>query len=431
MLAMMPTLWGWLGLAAAAVGLAGWARLRSRVNGLASDLERLERARWLGRLSEEPTGPTGRLAAASNRLLNALTDLNVMAIDQERELRWMHHRQLLSELAEAYTSTLEIDEMLDILCRRTSEALKIDEVAVMLVEADEVVVAATFGVPDAEQIVGLRFTIGEGLTSALWDSEDERIYVPDVDVDARFLHWKGRHPLGTASVVGILLSFQGDKLGILACTRYRADGFLHHEIESLGIVADHASVAVRNSQLYERTLELATHDELTGLLNRRQFMERLEAEWQRRERFGDPVAVLMVDIDHFKRFNDTYGHLVGDQVLARVAQTLSDTLRQIDECARYGGEEFVIMLSRTGRRGGRAVAEKLRQAVASARFPEVPEGGLNPTVSVGVAVGRPNSREKLVTEVLDRADQALLRAKETGRNKVVLAEDGAAELAKE
>ncbi len=335
---------------------------------------------------------------------------------------WPHQRRLLSELAQAYTSTLEIDDVLEVLCRRTSEALQIDEVAVMLADQSQVVVAAAHGVPESESIVGVQFAIGEGLTGVLWSAESGRIYLPDVANDGRYLHWKGRHRLDAASAVGIRLDFQGEPLGILACTRHRRDAFTGAEIESLEIVARHAAIAVHNAQLYERTLELAIHDDLTGLLNRRQFTERLQAEWRRRVRFGDPIAVLMIDVDHFKRFNTEYGHLVGDEVLKQVADTLKSNLRSIDECARYGGEEFVVMLSRTGPRGGMGVAEKLRKAIETAEFEGIaPE--FQPTISVGLAVVRPSNTELTPIEVVGMADAALLQAKAERRNRVEVARD--------
>jgi len=169
-------------------------------------------------------------------------------------------------------------------------------------------------------------------------------------------------------------------------------------------------------QLNARLEELSQTDALTGLHNRYFFDQRIEHELARARRYGSPLAVVMMDIDHFKQVNDGHGHPFGDLVLRGVAQTLKRCLRNVDTLARYGGEELVAVLPETPRPEGIAVAERLRQAVEAERF-ESAGRRVPVTISLGVAVG-PRPLVESPHELLKLADAALYRAKESGRNQV-------------
>lgn len=158
--------------------------------------------------------------------------------------------------------------------------------------------------------------------------------------------------------------------------------------------------------------ELVRVDSLTGLHNRRAFDEHLPREVARSQRLGEPFCLLMIDIDHFKRLNDTYGHPAGDAVLRSVARAIAGCTRPSDLVARYGGEEFAVVLSGIDSGQALAVAERIRRQVALA------ESGLHRvTVSVGVAQYRPSAGDD-AEQLLGRADQALYAAKHAGRNRV-------------
>ena len=180
-------------------------------------------------------------------------------------------------------------------------------------------------------------------------------------------------------------------------------------------VASQAAMAIRHAQLFEAQEENALTDELTKLPNRRALAQRLLQEMQRARRHHAGLAFLMIDLDHFKQVNDTYGHLNGDAVLAELASILSTGLRESDVCARYGGEEFALILPETDLAGARTLAERLRAKVASATFP----GGLKLTISIGVAA---TDEPAVFTQLIDRADQALYAAKQGGRNQVRVAD---------
>lgn len=187
------------------------------------------------------------------------------------------------------------------------------------------------------------------------------------------------------------------------------------QADLLNGVASQAAIAISHAQLFQAQEETALTDELTKLPNRRALAQRFLQETQRARRHHAGIAFLMVDLDHFKNVNDTYGHLNGDAVLAELAAILSTGLRESDVCARYGGEEFALILPETTETGARVLAERLRAKVASATFP----GGLKLTISIGAAA---TEEPSLFTQLIDRADQALYAAKLGGRNQVRLAD---------
>lgn len=177
---------------------------------------------------------------------------------------------------------------------------------------------------------------------------------------------------------------------------------------------------LRKIEAQRRDLERrATLDDLTGLHNRRTFMERLDQEIARAQRYGSPLSVILVDIDHFKRINDCHGHLVGDRVLAEVARTIGGGLRRPDAICRYGGEEFCILATDTDAHGARELAERLRLLVATHPFLVSDIWVEQMTCSFGVA--ELSDRLGRAEQLLAKADTALYRAKASGRNCVSLA----------
>jgi len=215
----------------------------------------------------------------------------------------------------------------------------------------------------------------------------------------------------------IILTAKGKKEDIVKGLEAGADDFLvkpfsHEEMKC------RIRIGERILNLEERILELANTDALTGVLNRRAFMDRMEEEVHRSMRRQEPFALIMVDIDYFKKINDAYGHQAGDLALKKVSHLLADSIRPYDLTARYGGEEFILCLpGTTGSQAG-AAAERIRCSVASETI-EL-SGQSKPvqlTASFGVAVFSLGGDDS-VDAVIKRADDALYKAKEEGRNRV-------------
>ena len=180
-------------------------------------------------------------------------------------------------------------------------------------------------------------------------------------------------------------------------------------------LADRLATAIENARLFGEVQQLAVTDSLTGVHNRRYFFELAEREFERARRFKRPLSALMLDIDHFKRVNDTYGHAVGDRVLRALAQQCRQSLRDIDLLGRYGGEEFSVLLPECGLDGASTAAERVRRCVAEMQT-ETDRGQLAVTISLGVAAVAEDCPN--LAFMLNRADIALYSAKKNGRNRV-------------
>ncbi|HEY1554009.1 MAG TPA: diguanylate cyclase [Kofleriaceae bacterium] len=186
--------------------------------------------------------------------------------------------------------------------------------------------------------------------------------------------------------------------------------------DMLTVIANQVAVALQNGLLYRRMETMATTDGLTGLTNHRSFQERFEDLLQRAQRHNHKVALLLCDVDHFKKVNDNYGHPIGDEVLRRVARVLQEVPRKIDIPARYGGEEFAVVLDNVDVAQAKAVAERIRIEISKVVV-ESEKGPLGVTESIGVAAFPDDGRDRAT--LIERADLALYHAKHTGRNRVV------------
>lgn len=189
------------------------------------------------------------------------------------------------------------------------------------------------------------------------------------------------------------------------------------ELPAASLFASQVAAALERARLYAEVQQLALTDALTGLYNRRGLFELGQREMDRAARFNRPLTALMLDLDHFKHVNDTYGHAVGDQILQVVAGRCRNNIREIDVAGRYGGEELVILLPENDRVAASQVAERLRQAIGSTPV-ATEHGGLALTISVGVAALAAGDHD--LAALIHRADIALYAAKQGGRNRVVV-----------
>ena len=210
-------------------------------------------------------------------------------------------------------------------------------------------------------------------------------------------------------------------LGVISIAR-PGRPFTEREHELFAYLTNQAAISIENVDLHETIQRQAVTDELTGLFNHRRFQEVMTAEVERSRRFGQELGLIMLDIDNFKRVNDTYGHLQGDLVLREVARVLRESSREIDEPARYGGEEMAVALPQTGLQGAFEFAERVRHRIEALQLPLLDaEGTLRVTASFGAA-SLPHSAKMDKDALVAAADAALYRAKRSGKNRTVKAE---------
>ena len=223
----------------------------------------------------------------------------------------------------------------------------------------------------------------------------------------------------------------GQRFGTLCLLDTKPRIFSEREIDLLSSMASIVSndICLRSAARYAvrdlieaeqdkcHLYDLAMTDELTSALNRRSFFYLSEREMRRRARHKTAMSVIMLDIDHFKQVNDIYGHAIGDEVIKRLSNAISESAREEDIFGRLGGEEFALVLPDTGLKGAAVLAERLRKAAATLTFQAGPKA-FQITISLGV--DEPSLNDASINEALDRADQALYRAKQNGRNRVEL-----------
>ena len=212
------------------------------------------------------------------------------------------------------------------------------------------------------------------------------------------------------------LSAEGRLRGILYLKEPSKGKFHKEDIKVATLISGQLAYALRNLQMYKRMENLSITDELTGLYNYRYFQERLSEELKRVKRSFRPLSLILIDIDHFKKVNDTCGHKRGDRVLKKIADIIRLGLREFDIAARYGGEEFVLLLPDTTLKESIAIAERTRKNIWGYNFSKenIP---FSITISIGVTAYHPGDR-KDQDQLFEEVDRFLYRAKKRGRNRV-------------
>jgi diguanylate cyclase (GGDEF)-like protein len=367
------------------------------------------------------SGEPNRFTEDDVKTLEQLSGQIAVAIENarlfEEESRELSRRTALIEIGQAINSILDLDTLLQKVLDILRNVFKFSNACVMLAnpEGTELIDVAHIGFEGDDERPGT-VPIGKGLTgTVLWTGEP--LVVDDVRKSPLYLPG-----LKNAKSELVMPLKRGEKvIGVLNFESTQPNAFSQSDLQPLKIFANQISIAVANAKMYEQMEKLAITDGLTGLFNHRYFIEQLEHEVRRSKRLKHPVSVLMIDIDHFKHYNDTLGHPKGDMVLRLLADLMRKTVREeIDTPARYGGEEFSIILPEAEKSTAAEVAERLRTDVFKSMFPEEtvqPIGTL--TISVGVAAFPEDAANG--AELISKADVALYEAKNSGRNRVCLA----------
>ena len=321
--------------------------------------------------------------------------------------------EAINAIAKRTTVELDLKELLDRLCTQLPQSFPVQSVSIFLRDEDgDLILRAQQGELPS------RLKLGEVLPHSYACTLHEDAHAPYCGDPSECP--ATCFPEGHTEVCLPLVSF-GENIGLLVCATAQDKSFLANDIQALESVADILATATQNARYVDRVRQLAYRDGLTGVFNRRYFESRLVDEVTRAARYGGGVSVLMIDLDHFKKINDDFGHMLGDDVLREVSAIFVRNLRKVDVVCRYGGEEFAIVLPATQGASAASVANKLRRAVANSHFPGVP---YPVTVSVGVSEFPANGITR--DDIVRSADSALYEAKEAGRNRVCLASTSAA-----
>jgi diguanylate cyclase (GGDEF)-like protein len=283
------------------------------------------------------------------------------------------------------------------------------------------------GIVDPAQLTDLEFKDNAGLASMVVKN---RHYLPaggePREVTAPIYTRKVKIDDARSLLVLPLLAAD-EPVGTLTLVARAEKRFGKDVREMLAVIANQVAIALENGFLYRKMETMATTDGLTGLTNHRTFQQRFADMLERAARHNHRVALLLCDVDHFKKVNDTYGHPIGDEVLRRVARVLQEVPRKIDLPARYGGEEFAVLLDNVDIAQAKQVAERIRIEISKVVV-DSDKGPLSVTESIGVTVFPDDGRDRAV--LIERADLALYHAKHTGRNRVVTWGDVQAEKTK-
>jgi len=336
----------------------------------------------------------------------ALENARLYSLERQRA------RQLeaINIIAQQSTAVMDLEELLIRVCSVIQQAFQVPHVSLLLRDEGDLVMRAHQGTLTPCFPPGGRFPA----TQDPWRqaiSTNGSVTEKDISGETEsFRLFKE-----SASRLSIPLISFGQTLGVLTLHSSQINAFRESELQSLESVADICANSIQNAHYVERVKQLAYLDGLTGIFNRRFFELRIMEEIERARRYETGMAVIMADIDQFKRLNDEFGHLLGDEVLRQVSSIFHQQLRKIDVVCRYGGEEFALLLTQTTAEQAMAVAEKLRRMVETWQFPGVPR---TITISAGVAAFPLHGKTR--DDIVRAADSGLYAAKQSGRNRVCL-----------
>jgi diguanylate cyclase (GGDEF)-like protein len=342
---------------------------------------------------------------------------SVIATTNRRLEQTLKELSILFSISQSLTSSIDPEELCNQLSMVILKNMEVDDFAILLLndEANELEVKAARGFRKSDKVRELRFKVGEGISGHVAQNK-EAIYIPDTSTDAEYMHYKGVKK-ENGSFLSLPIVTKNKLLGVINFSRKDVDAFSGQEQRMLATVAGQVAIALENAKLYEKTKELSLVDELTHLYNRRHFLKILENEFKRASRFQRPLSLLMIDVDHFKKFNDTFGHLEGDKILEDLAMVLKQNLREIDTVARYGGEEFAVILPNTAMAEADKVGLKLNKFVKEMSDKRHTNHQKSISVSIGVSSFPANADSP--EDLINHADIALYKAKAKGRDRVI------------
>jgi diguanylate cyclase (GGDEF)-like protein len=321
---------------------------------------------------------------------------------------------LINRLAGVIMSSLNIQEVYDAFVSELKEVVEADYTAICVIEDKDIYFTAL------STDVGSAWHIGQTIPMANTATEwvylnKKHYYENDLSKNKRF--WTGEEytKRGIRSMLYLPMVNKGDVIGVLLIGSKKPNSYSPEHTILLEHLASQIAAPIENSRLFSKAEEIARVDGITGLFNRRHFDERLHGEIDRHSRYGDILSILLLDLDNFKKYNDTYGHLAGDRLLVHAGKIVAGAIRSSDLAFRYGGDEFAVILPNSSTMDAFSVAERIREKIAF----EMASRQLDISISIGVA-SWPGDGSTL-DELCYAADMALYYAKRTGQNRTSIA----------
>lgn len=302
---------------------------------------------------------------------------------------------ILNDLGNSITSSIELELIWDLISSRIADLFDYDAFYLLLINAEN-----TLDI----KVKKIKKGNGKLLNS------DKKIIMEVVKDNKAILKSKGKRNILCVP----LITGRGIKGAIFLKHEYKKNTYTEKTLNFLKTIANYISVAIENALLFEETKKLATIDPLTGILNRRALEEAFNKDVERTKRYNRPLSVMVMDVDDFKLFNDTYGHLFGDQVLKELAKTLRGSCRKTDIAGRYGGDEFCIILPETNLKGAIKFAERLLKNITDLNIVTPNNNKIPIKVSIGIASYPDDTYEP--EKLLTLADTAMYKAKTSGGN---------------
>ena len=372
---------------------------------LADDAEAIASGRYDRQIDTAHTGDLRRLAEALDHISSTLqTQLNELR-EYNEALERAHTR-----FGEALRATHDLERILEIALETGMEATRARRGLLMLRKGSGTLVAAVFRNLD---IPRFKLEVGQGIAGHVASASRPVLLPGSADPPVR----DEREP-HFATQLSVPLLSHDRVLAVLNFYDKAGGRFTETDLRTILSLTDQAGVAIENVLLHQEAERMAIMDGKTGIWNHRWFQIQFAREIDRAQRFGRPFSLIVLDIDDFRVFNNTYGHQIGDFVLIELARRIKSTVRDVDMFARYGGEEFELLLSETDAAGGLKAAEKIRRVIAATPFEsEMTLEPLHVTVSAGVA-SYPTAGTDFAS-IFKAADLALLEAKAQGKNRVV------------